>query len=68
MAHFLEKQGFKQQALAVSTEWITSEYSSSTAVCTNDTLCQVELAMALKDMRAGYELAKKSEVSFRIST
>ena len=46
VAHFLEQQGFKQQALAVST----------------DVDHKFELAMQLKDLRIGYELAKKLEV------
>eukprot|EP00731_Ephydatia_muelleri_P015251 Em0008g971a len=45
VAHFLEKQGFKTQALAVSTD-IDHKF---------------ELAIQLKDVRVAYELAKKSE-------
>lgn len=45
VAHFLEKQGFKQQALAVST----------------DVDHKFELALQLKDLKAGYDLALKSE-------
>ncbi|CAI8053736.1 Coatomer subunit beta' [Geodia barretti] len=45
VAHFLEKQGFKQQALAVST----------------DVDHKFDLAVQLQDLGAAYELAKKTE-------
>ncbi len=46
VAHFLEKQGFKSQALAV----------------TCDPEHKFELALQLGDLKIGYQLAKEAEV------
>lgn len=46
VAHFLEKQGFKQQALAV----------------TNDPEHKFDLAIQLGDLRVAYQIAKETEV------
>lgn len=65
MAHFLEKQGFKQQALAVSTD--LDHKLVGDCGCGESVMIvlpfRFELAMQLKDLRAAYELASKSEVS-----
>ena len=64
VAHFLEKQGFKQQALAVSTDLDHKYISSPISIALLSTLylSRFEIAMQLKDLRAAYDLAKKSEV------
>lgn len=48
VAHFLEKQGFKQQAMAV----------------TNDPEHKFDLALQLGDLRVAYQIAKETEVVF----
>ena len=66
MAHFLEKQGFKTQALAVSTDidhkcgWALDRVHYPRLHLFF--FSRFELALQLKDVRIAYELAKKSEV------